>query len=310
MGAGLSRHAIEARLASGRWQRLYRGVYLTFSGPIPRTARLWAAIVRTGDDAVLSHHTAAEAWQLSDRVTSLIHVSVPRQAGPLEIPGVAVHYSSRLPGARHPARLPPRTMLEETVLDLASIAATAEDAVAWAIKACQRRLTTPERIGGAMAARHRVRWRRDLEGALTEVSEGVHSPLELRYKKDVEGKHGLPRAERQVLITRDRRRQYHDVRYVKYGVCVELDGVAAHPDESRRRDSSRDNASTLDGILTLRYDWISVAYHPCSVALDVGRLLANRGWPGGVRACAPACPVTRSLSAEGLTAYNRSNPQR
>ena len=310
LAAGLTRHAIEARLASGRWQRLYRGVYATFSGPIPRTTQLWAAILRVGDEAVLSHHTAAETWKLSDRVASLIHVSVPRQAGPLAFSGIAVHYSSRLPEARHPARLPPQTMVEETVLDLAEIMTTAEDAVAWAIKACQRRLTIPERVDSAMAARRRVRWRRDLADALTEVRDGVHSPLELRYKKDVEGKHGLPRGERQVLTIRDRQRQYHDVRYMKYGVCVELDGVTAHPAESRRRDSSRDNASTLHGILTLRYDWISVAYHPCSVALEVGQLLADRGWPGGVRACAPGCPVTRIASAEGLTANSRSNPQR
>lgn len=36
--AGLSDHAIAHRVASGRWQRLYEGVYATFSGPVPRQA--------------------------------------------------------------------------------------------------------------------------------------------------------------------------------------------------------------------------------------------------------------------------------
>jgi hypothetical protein len=293
--AGLTRHAIEARLVSGRWQRLHRGVYATFSGPVPRGAMLWGAILRAGDGAVLSHHTAAETWKLSDRVSSSFHVSVPRQAGPLAAGrGMVVHYSSRLPGARHPARLPPQTTLEETVLDLAALAATAEDAVAWAFKACQRRLTTPERINSALALRRRTRWRRDLGDALTEVREGVHSPLELRYKRDVESKHRLPRGERQVLAIRGSQRRYHDVQYVGYGVCVELDGVDAHPEDSKRRDVRRDNTNMLEGLLTLRYDWIPVAYHPCSVAHDVAQLLNKRGWPGNLRLCGPACvPLER-----------------
>jgi hypothetical protein len=280
---------IEARLDSGRWQRLYRGVYATFSGPVPRSCVLWGAVLRAGADAVLSHHTAAETWKLTDGASASVHLSVPRQAGPLNLPGATVHYSSRLPAARHPVRLPPQTTLEETVLDLADVAATAEDAVAWALKACQRRLTIPDRISAAMAERRRARWRVDFGDALTEVMDGVHSPLELRYKRDVEDRHGLPRGERQVLTVRGSQRQYHDVRYAEYGVCVELDGVTAHPAESRRRDTRRDNINTLDGILTLRYDWIPVAYHPCSVALDVARLLGTRGWRGAIRACGPAC---------------------
>ena len=33
ISAGLSRHAIAARVETGRWQRLHRGVFATFSGP-------------------------------------------------------------------------------------------------------------------------------------------------------------------------------------------------------------------------------------------------------------------------------------
>jgi hypothetical protein len=289
--AGFSRHAIAARLESRRWQRLHRGVFATFSGPVPRAARLWGAVLRAGDNAVLSHHTAAEVWKLSDEPSSSIHVSVPRRAGALEIPGLALHYSSRLPGARHPARLPPQTTLEETVLDLADLSRTAEDAVAWAIRACQRRLTTPGRITDALEARNRAQWRRDLNDAITEVLAGVHSPLERRYLRDVEGKHGLPRGDRQVLTIRGGRRQYLDVRYAPYGVVVELDGVSAHPAESRIFDARRDNENTLDGFQTLRYGWVPVAYHACAVAREVADLLSQRGWRGNPRPCGTACQV-------------------
>ena len=286
---GLSRHAIAARVESGRWQRLYRGVFVTFSGPVPRASLLWGAILRAGENAVLSHATAAEAWRLSDEPSASIHVSVPAQSGSLIIPGLVLHYSSRLPGARHTARLPPQTALEETVLDLADVSRTAEDAVAWAIKACQRRLSTPDRITAALAGRNRARWRRDLTDAITEVTIGVHSPLELRYLRDVERRHGLPRGDRQAVTTRRGARQYADVRYTEYGVVVELDGVLAHPAEARKYDSRRDNANTLDGFQTLRYGWVPVAYHACAVAREVADLLSHRGWQGSPRSCGKGC---------------------
>lgn len=290
--AGLSRRLIEGRLGSGRWQRLHKGVFATFSGPVPRAALLWGAVLRAGDDAVLSHYTAAEVWNLTDDSSSSIHVSVPRQAGSLAIPGLVLHYSSRLPGARHPARLPPQTTLEETVLDLADVSRTAEDAVAWAIKACQRRLSTPDRITAVLASRNRARWRRDLTDAVAEVRTGVHSPLELRYLRDVERRHGLPRGDRQAVTTRNGTRQYADVRYTAYGVVVELDGVMTHPAEARGHDSRRDNANTLDGFQTLRYGWVPVAYHACTVAREVADLLSHRGWKGIPRPCAKGCSAT------------------
>ena len=290
--AGLSPRVIAGRVASGQWQRLHQGVFTTFSGPVPRAALLWGAVLRAGENSVLSHATAAEVWKLSDVPSASVHVSVPKQSGSLVIQGLVLHYSSRLPGARHPARLPPQTTLEETVLDLADRSQTAEDAVAWAIKACQRRLSTPDRITAALADRNRARWRRDLTDAVSEVRAGVHSPLELRYLRDVERKHGLPRADRQALTMRGGARQYADIRYSQYGVVVELDGIMAHPAESRKYDSRRDNANTLDGFQTLRYGWVPVAYHACNVAGEVADLLGKHGWRGSPRPCRMGCPVT------------------
>jgi hypothetical protein len=287
----VSRHIIAGRIESGQWQRLHRGVFAAFSGPVPRDALLWAAVLRAGDRAVLSHHTAAELWKLSDEPLEPIHVSVPRDTGVLDIPGLVVHYSSRLPQARHPARRPPQTRLEDTVLDLVELARTAEDAVAWPIKACQRRLTTPDRLAGALGDRHRMRWRGDVRDAIAVARVGVHSPLELRYFRDVERKHGLVPADRQVLIARGTDRQYLDVRYSDYGVVVELDGVLAHSPDNRKQDARRDNANTLDGYQTLRYGWVPVAYHACETARQVFDLLRRNGYRGALRRCGKTCRI-------------------
>jgi very-short-patch-repair endonuclease len=117
----------------------------------------------------------------------------------------------------------------------------------------------------------------------------VHSPLELRYFRDVEHKHGLLQGDRQVLVTRGTARQYLDVRYPDYGVVVELDGVLAHLPENRNRDARRDNANTLDGYQTLRYSWVPVAYHACETAQQVFQLLRRNGYPGTLRRCGKKC---------------------
>lgn len=292
IAAGLSRHVIAGRIESGQWQRLHRGVFAAFSGPVPRESVLWGVALRAGEHAVLSHHTAAELWRLSDQPLKSVHVSIPRGVGMPGIPGVIIHYSSRLAEARHPARLPPLTKLEETVLDLAGLAHTAEEAVAWPIRACQRRLTTSDRIIATLEARTRARWRRDIADAIPDIRAGVHSPLELRYLRDVERRHGLPRGDRQVRVIRGATRQYIDVRYADYGVVVELDGVLAHPVDGRNRDMRRDNANTLDGYQTLRYSWVPVAYHACATALEVFSLLRRNGLRAPFRPCGKGCAAT------------------
>jgi hypothetical protein len=60
--AGLAPDSIETLLRSGRWQRLYRGVYATFTGTPSHEAMLWAVLVRAGPGAALSHETAAELY--------------------------------------------------------------------------------------------------------------------------------------------------------------------------------------------------------------------------------------------------------
>ncbi len=36
--AGFTRRQIEYRLSSGTWRSVYQGIYVTFSGPLPRAA--------------------------------------------------------------------------------------------------------------------------------------------------------------------------------------------------------------------------------------------------------------------------------
>lgn len=175
------------------------------------------------------------------------------------------------------------------MLDLAVSAASLDDALGWALRACGSRQTTPDRLAAVLARAARVRWRAELSAALGLAADGVHSLLEFRYVNRVERPHGLPAARRQRSVVRAGQRQYQDVTYQEYGLVVELDGQVAHPAESRWRDVRRDNANTAVGQGTLRYGWADVTERPCFVAGQVAATLAARGWTGVLRRCGRSC---------------------
>ena len=310
--AGQGARIVDPQLQIGRWQPLYRGVYATFTGRPSRIALLWGAVLRAGPGAALSYDTAAELDRLSDKPSMCIHVTVDptrqitfssRECHGLA-PKIILHRSTRLDQARHPARMPPRTRIEETTLDLAQVSPSFDQALAWLAIACGRRLTTPELLLDSMAARSRLRWRARLVSALTDVGDGVHSVLEWHYVRGVERSHGLPRATRQVLSRVGGRTRYLDNHYREFGVAVELDGQVAHPLEARWRDIHRDNASAEAGIVTLRYGWADVTQEPCRVAAEIARVLRNHGWTGRPRPCGPGCAASswtwgREAGSEG-----------
>jgi hypothetical protein len=281
---GLSPRRAESLVRAGHWQRLHHGVYATFTGEPPRDAILWAAVLRTGRHSILSHETAAELDGLIDKRSKLLHVTVPVAERPRPIPGFVLHSSRRIPEVRHPGLLPPRTMIEETVLDLAENAGSFDNVVALLARACQRRLTFPWVMRDRAQMRARLRWRTEILQALADVEAGVHSPLEYRYLRDVERAHGLPTAERQARAAQGGRTIYRDVFYRQYGVVVELDGRASHADR-RLQDNRRDNAAAARGVITLRYGWPDVTEHSCETASEVGQTLARRGWSGPLKRC-------------------------
>ena len=288
---GVSRDVIRARVDRGAWQRIHLGVYATFSGEPSRPARLWAAVLRGGPGAMLSYQTAAEVHGFVRRQAPQIHLTVPAGRRLDHVPGLVIHRSARADAARHPVLLPPRTRVEETALDLAAAALCFDDALGWVSAACAGRLTTPARIQAAMAERAKMPYRAGLAAALADVSAGANTVLEHRYLRDVERPHGLPLARRQVRVRRGGRSEYRDLVYGAYRVVVETDGRTAHLVTAAWPDAHRDNSAAADGYATLRYSWSDVNGRPCYVARQVAAALAQRGWPGPLRRCGPACMV-------------------
>jgi len=299
-GAGWPQRTIDGRLRLGVWQRLEWGAYATFTGDLSREAQLWAAVLRVGPGATLSHETAAEVHGLIDKPVGPIHVSVPaeRRPGRRRIRGVVIHRSRCLvPEWQPPWRLP-RTTVADTVLDLVTASRTFDDAYDWISRAVGRRLTSPQSLSKALARRSRIRWRAWITEALQDAADGVHSPLERNYVHGVERAHGLPTARRQARRRDGSGTRYLDNLYEEYSLCVELDGLVAHPAEGRWRDTHRDNANLVQGTETLRYGWPDATEHRCRTAAQIADVLRKRGWNGTLRSCGPDCQaVTAALKS-------------
>jgi hypothetical protein len=289
----LRRSAAEDRVASRRWQRVHRGVYVAFSGPMPRLTQIWAGVLRAGPDSATSHETAAELDGLCEVRDLRVHVTAPvtrRVLGTDD--GLVIHYAHRLPTSRHPSKLPPRTRIEDTVLDLVDACDNGRDVDGWVSAACQRRLTTPDRLAASLAARKKIRWRAMGEAMVVDVAEGAQSPLELTYLRRVERAHSLPRGARQSRRA-GRRVIWTDVDYDAYRTRVELDGRIGHVGEGVFRDRRRDNRAVVGRTWSLRYGFAETFGAACEVALEVAIVLRDRGWPGTPSACGDGCPLAR-----------------
>jgi hypothetical protein len=103
--AGLSRGRISERAYVGRLHPLHRGVYAVGHPRLSDEGRWMAAVLACGDNAVLSHTSAAELWGIRRRERRLseadggirpVHVSVPSTAGKRKRRGIALHRSTTL----------------------------------------------------------------------------------------------------------------------------------------------------------------------------------------------------------------------
>jgi very-short-patch-repair endonuclease len=109
------------------------------------------------------------------------------------------------------------------------------------------------------------------------TADGAESAMEIRYLRDVERPHGLPRGRRQRPAPGGGRER-HDIGYEEQQVLVELDGRVGHAGfEAQQRDGRRDRRGATQGWLTIRAYWPDVAETPCELAVDVANVLVSRG---------------------------------
>lgn len=154
----LTRHA----RPGGRYARVRRGLYRLRHFPTSSHEHVVAGWLGVGDpQAVISHESALELYDLSDVVPGAVHISLPRtRRGQRARPGVRFHTVARSPVQSDVRSLHgiPVTTPERSIVD-ALTAGTQPEQVELAIRqAIERGLTTPRRLQRAAADRsERVR---------------------------------------------------------------------------------------------------------------------------------------------------------
>lgn len=288
--AGVSDGGIEWRLRTRRWVAVHPGVYQTTPGREDWETRAVAALLHVGAPSALCGPSAGFAWGLVESPGDEMHVVVPASRRATSGNGVTVTRTRAGLDRVHQTAWPHRVTIEHTVLDM-SLGATLERAIALAARACQKKLTTPERLAAALECRPNQTHRLLLAEALTDVGE-LESIAELRYVRDVERAHGLPAGQRQTTAPGSGRR---DSEYEEVAVIVEVDGRLAHEGwAGRRRDGRRDRDAARSGRLTVRVFWIEITQTPCDLASELADVFAIRGWQGSAHPCRKAgCRVGR-----------------
>jgi hypothetical protein len=181
LSGGYAASAIDARVRRGTWRSVYPGVYTHVPGEVPEPGPLWAAVLYAGQGALLSHETAAWLHGFGARPADVIHVTIPVQRRVREPRGVRVHRSGRIIAAATRAGDPPRTQVEQTVLDLVNESGSAAAANAWVSRAVAAHVTDRQQLLAAAREWKKLRWRTELAQPLLLPLNGAR-----RFAGDIE----------------------------------------------------------------------------------------------------------------------------
>ena len=235
----------------------------------------WAAVLLGGKSARLIGASAAVFDGLADPRFP-IRLGINFTSGLASRPWLRVvrqRSASRPPGS---LTSPPRTLVEDTVLDLCA-AATDDAAVIGLLTLSIPRLTSARKLKRALDRRVRIAHRSLMNDILAETEIGVQSPLEYQWIKLVERPHRLPMPTRPFPLPSG---GLADGGYQEFRVLLELDGRRYHDGGRRLRDWRRDNLSSEDDWLTLRYGWHDTVIESCDTAGNLFRVLRRRGYRG------------------------------
>lgn len=284
----VAEHVIQRWLRRRELVRVVPGVYVAHTGPLTPLQRAWVGVLAAWP-AALGGHTALQVG-LGRQPSGNIEIAVAHGRRLRAPPGVVLVRRSRLDDEVAWHLSPPRVRVEHAAIDVASKLGESYAAVETLAEACRKRVTTPDRLLAALAARPWVRDRGFLRDLLYDVRDGATSVLERCYLQ-LERAHGLPQPTRQrperlgdVLVVRD-------VDYDEFGLVIELDGQSFHQGARGQDDLERDALVALDHRVTLRLGWRQVVDRGCATAAQVAKLLTARGWRGQPRPCSPECAV-------------------
>jgi predicted transcriptional regulator of viral defense system len=268
---GFGEEAIKLRLDAGRLQRIHREVYAVGHRRLTHRSYWWAAVLAYGDEALLSHRSAAALWGLVRPRAGPIHVtaSVGRQ-GVDRRTGIWIHRCKLDPEDRTTHDGIPVTTVARTLFDYAEVVdyKHLQEAAEEADRLKRLRLRDLERVSERGRGRRALRPVRRLLVELAAPTEG-RSPLEIRFHEFRE-KHRLPEPARNVHVLGHE----VDVLYPGAKLVVELDSWEHHGHRAAfERDRARDPKLLIAGYRTVRVTHRRLDREPSELAQEIRELL-------------------------------------
>jgi very-short-patch-repair endonuclease len=255
---GLSRRAIEHRVATGRLHALqFRGVYAVGRPELSDEGLWMAAVLACGEGAALSHASAASLWGIRRGGSDPIEISTPAR---IRIRGIKTHQRATLAAETTTIRNIPLTQPLFTLVDLA--ASLKRDPLEAAINEADKLgLITAEALAAAL---DEMPPRRGI-GALRRLlarHATTDSNLERRFLRLVSSA-GLPKPQTGVWLNGFKT----DFHWPQFGLVVETDGLTYHRTPAQQaRDRLRDQAHTAAGLTQLRFTNAQIRYERQHVA--------------------------------------------
>jgi very-short-patch-repair endonuclease len=269
---GLGDRAIENRLRVGQLHRIYQGVYAVGHPGLTREAHLLSAVFACGEQAVLSHKSAAELWRLRPAQGPRVDVTVPSGGTRARRGAVIVHRSPIPADHRTVWQRIPVTTPTRTLVDLADCSTRREleraideaTYLGWDLTSLQ---PVPGRRGAGMLA---ALLEEHHAGSTRTRSEFEERLLELCRNYD------LP----QPLVNHTIEGYEVDFIWPQARLIVETDGWAAHRTRTAfERDRLRDATLEAAGWRVIRITWRRLVREPELVAAQLARLLGLQPSP-------------------------------
>ena len=273
MALGYTRREIEQRLHNGRLHHISHGVYAVGRRDLTPRGRWMAAVLACGDDAVLSHRSAAELWGIGYEDRRRIDVSIRRKSK-IRRKGILVRARPTLAGRSVVVRFGiPVTHPVQTLIDLATglEILRLERAVNEADKLD---LVDPETLRTALDAYVGMPGVKTLRTMLDRHTFRLSdSDLEIFFRPLALAA-GLP-----FPLTKQWVLGYEvDFWFPDHGLVVETDGLRYHRTASQQaRMVKRDQKHTAAGLRVLRFTHWQIAYAPNEVTDVLRQLRAISG---------------------------------
>ncbi len=228
-----------------------------------------AAVLTCGEDAALSHRSAAALLGIGSEIPGRIDVSVPRRRE-LRRPGLLIRGRPSLEASDIgssdgiPVTSPVRTLVDLTTeLDILAVERAVNDAD-------KRGLVNPEALREGLARFHGEPGVRPLRLLLDKLFFQLSdSDLEIYFRRIVKG------AKLPMPLSKQRVNRFEvDFFWPDLGLVVETDGLRYHRTPSTQtRDARRDRAHVIAGMTPLRFTHYEVRYEPARVRTALNKTI-------------------------------------